>query len=268
MKDNIIWKNIFFIVIIIMAITASPIYALDDIMSAGDDFLSQGKLEEDVINTTALKNTSNKIFNMLLAIAVVIAVAIGTILGIKFITSSVEGQAKIKEALIPYFAGCIVVFAAFPIWSFVVNSGKDVAGVTSSGDVILKLKHYETTVGCNLEEGYTKEQLHTWNVDENILIYKECSGCHAVTMFNKEKYTATLFEFPNCSCGERLELYASDILDMPYSIEGYDVSGFITCKSCEKKNLVKKDTGKIKVLNSSLGEDLFREHIQEFSDRY
>ena len=35
--------------------------------------------------------------------------------------SSVEEQAKIKELLVPYVAGCIVIFGAFGIWKLAVN---------------------------------------------------------------------------------------------------------------------------------------------------
>ena len=36
-------------------------------------------------------------------------------------TDSAAEKAKTKEMLIPYIAGCIVVFGAFGIWKLVVN---------------------------------------------------------------------------------------------------------------------------------------------------
>ena len=51
----------------------------------------------------------------------VVAVIIGLVIGIKFMVSSVEEKAKIKELLLPYVVGCGVVFGAFGIWSLVVN---------------------------------------------------------------------------------------------------------------------------------------------------
>ena len=36
-------------------------------------------------------------------------------------TGSVSQKAKIKETLIPYIAGCIVIFGAFGIWKLVVT---------------------------------------------------------------------------------------------------------------------------------------------------
>lgn len=125
-------KKMFFIAVIIILINAimiSPIYAMGDVIGAGKNFLEAGHKVEEVINTTALQGTSNFIYNMFLTVAIVLAVGVGTVLGIKFITSSVEGQAKIKEAVIPYIVGCIVIFAAFPIWSFIVGSGQDATGI-------------------------------------------------------------------------------------------------------------------------------------------
>ena len=49
------------------------------------------------------------------------AVVVAAYLGIKFITSSVEEQAKVKESLIPFVVGCVVIFGAFGIWKLVTN---------------------------------------------------------------------------------------------------------------------------------------------------
>ena len=63
-------------------------------------------------------------------VAICVAVIIGAIIGVQFITGSIEGKAKIKEALVPYIIGCIVVFGAFFIWKTLVNIGNDLEGDT------------------------------------------------------------------------------------------------------------------------------------------
>lgn len=83
--------------------------------SAGD-YKSEAKLDE-----TQLKATSDFIYNLLLAIAMVVAVIVGLVIGIRFMTASVEEKAKIKELLVPYVVGCTVIFGAFGIWSLTVN---------------------------------------------------------------------------------------------------------------------------------------------------
>ena len=92
--------------------------SFDEIMQGADDFVNLGKdhVEEGVLN-----ETSNLIFNTLLAIAIVIAVVVGMVLGIQFMMAGAEGKAKIKEMLIPYVVSCVVVFGAFGIWNLAVT---------------------------------------------------------------------------------------------------------------------------------------------------
>ena len=106
--------------------TSKPSDTLDDIMTGANQFVSdgEGKVEDimkDENDPDSLKNVSNFIYNVLLGIGIVFAVAIGSVLGVKFMISSVEEQAKIKELLVPYVAGCIVVFGAFGIWKIAVE---------------------------------------------------------------------------------------------------------------------------------------------------
>lgn len=91
----------------------------DDIIRGAQSFL---KAEQNsTIKETELKNTSDYIFNLLLAIALIVAVIVGIILGMRFMVASVEEKAKIKETLIPYVVGCVVVFGAFAIWKLAVD---------------------------------------------------------------------------------------------------------------------------------------------------
>ena len=129
-------KKIFCLVLVILSffiafqnITfADDQTGMDEIISEGDSFREAGK--KQTISKKALETTSNYIYNTLFAIAVVLAVAVGLILGIQFITGSVEEQAKIKESLIPYVVGVFVVFSVFPIWKIAVKLGNDVTKPT------------------------------------------------------------------------------------------------------------------------------------------
>ena len=62
-----------------------------------------------------------KIYNILTISGMIIAVIVGTILGIKFMVSSIEEKAKIKEILIVYIIGCVVLVGAFSLWKIIVN---------------------------------------------------------------------------------------------------------------------------------------------------
>lgn len=73
-----------------------------------------------MIDTGGLNSFSDTLYNTLLLIGMVIAVIVGTIIGIKFMVSSVEEKAKLKEILIVYVIGCIVLVGAFSIWKIIV----------------------------------------------------------------------------------------------------------------------------------------------------
>lgn len=93
---------------------------VDEVMTGADNFLQSGS-NEIVIKEIELQKTSNFIFNLLLSFAIIAAVIIGMIIGIQFMMAGVEEKAKIKESLMPYFVGCVVVFGAFGIWKLAVT---------------------------------------------------------------------------------------------------------------------------------------------------
>lgn len=119
-------KIIYVILLIILSIGINLAYTktyaastVDDVMNGADGFLKAGS--DTVIQDGTLKDTSDFLFNLLLAIAIVIAVIIGMVIGIKFMMAGIEEKAKLKEALMPYFVGCFVVFGAFGIWKLAVT---------------------------------------------------------------------------------------------------------------------------------------------------
>lgn len=107
-----------------------------DIMSAADKFLGIGEFayESDKITVNNgngsgvtiiskkdyLQSTINDIYNILFPIAIIITVIMGVVLGIKFMLASAEDKAKLKESIIPYIAGCIVIYGAFGIWKLAI----------------------------------------------------------------------------------------------------------------------------------------------------
>lgn len=97
-------------------------YALGDIISSADKFIEDGKSEKNVgLDEGVIKDLSNTMYNILFVLGIVIAVIWGLVIAIKFITGSVEEKAEVKKTLIPYVAGCVVLFGAFTIWKIVVT---------------------------------------------------------------------------------------------------------------------------------------------------
>lgn len=95
--------------------------ALGGIIQGANSFISSGETASEKMSQTDLMNLSNNMYNILLVLGIVVAVIIGMILGIKFITTGADGKAEVKNALVPYFIGCVVVFGAFTIWKIVVD---------------------------------------------------------------------------------------------------------------------------------------------------
>lgn len=121
MRDTIIKIFVLIAILCIIPINSFAITAVDDVVGDGDSFLSKANEVNTVIDETKLKDFSGDVYNLILAIGMVIAVVVGMILGIQFMISSVEEKAKIKEILVAYFIGCIVLFGAFTIWKIVIG---------------------------------------------------------------------------------------------------------------------------------------------------
>ena len=91
---------------------------IDDIIKSGDEFINGGNI---LINKQKLDEKQSFIFNSLLSVGVVLTVVIGGFLGIKFMLASAEDKAEIKQMLIPYVVGCIVIYGAFGIWKLIIT---------------------------------------------------------------------------------------------------------------------------------------------------
>ena len=95
--------------------------SLDDIMNNGNSFLNAGSESSTMIDQNDLKSLSNFISGVLLTIAIGVTVITGAIMGLNFITQSIEEKAKVKESMVPWIIGIIVSFGAFTIWEVAVN---------------------------------------------------------------------------------------------------------------------------------------------------
>lgn len=101
--------------------TCTSAASLSNIVSGADNFIQDGQTGGQKIDNKDIQNLSNSIYNILLILGIIIAMIVGAVLGIQFITGSVEAKSKVKESLIPYFTGCVVIFGAFTIWKLVVT---------------------------------------------------------------------------------------------------------------------------------------------------
>lgn len=95
--------------------------SLSNVVSGADSFIKDGQQGNSKIDNEDIHKLSDSLYNILLIIGTVIAMIVGVVLGIQFITGSVEAKSKVKEALIPYVVGCVVIFGAFGIWKLAVT---------------------------------------------------------------------------------------------------------------------------------------------------
>ena len=92
---------------------------LDDIIENGKSFLRLG--DTSVANEDELKSLSDFVSGILLWIAVAVTLISAVIMGINFLTQSVEDKAKIKESMTPWVIGMITSFGAYTIWQITIN---------------------------------------------------------------------------------------------------------------------------------------------------
>ena len=96
--------------------------SIGDIISRGDDFVNTGKDQSSPVGQDTIKSNSSFIYNTLLTIGIIVALIVGMMIGIKFISGSLEEKAQVKEALVPYIIGWVVIFGAFGIWKLAVTA--------------------------------------------------------------------------------------------------------------------------------------------------
>ena len=93
--------------------------SIDETIQGARDFVTGGEGEETISETLAMENISF-LYNGFLAVGLVILVIWGLVIGIKFMTSAANGKAEIKESLIPYSVGAVIILGSYGIWRLVV----------------------------------------------------------------------------------------------------------------------------------------------------
>ena len=118
--------KIFLISGFIIILLSSNVFALGDTFSMAEDWESKGKENTNLtMDTSKLQDSSKKLYNMLLAVAVGVAVIVGAILAVQFMKAGINKKVEVKEALFPYLISCGVVFSAMGIWKLVVTIMSD-----------------------------------------------------------------------------------------------------------------------------------------------
>lgn len=122
---NVLKKVGIISIICIIAIIGMPnttqALNLTDIEASAKRFIENDDYDKEMFNEENEKEAIDQIYYIALGIGIIAAFIVWMVLGIQFITSGVEGQAKVKAKLIPAAIGTFVVFGAYGIWRIVLN---------------------------------------------------------------------------------------------------------------------------------------------------
>lgn len=168
-----ILSKVIFILILLTIIFSinTEVKGWSSIIDAGKDFVQAGEQSgEAKIDKSALQDLSGYLYNILLAAGVIVAVIVATVLGIQFMIGGAEGQAKVKEMLVPFIVGCVIVFGGFGLWKIAVTIGNSLenAGGTSQSESFFS-KRYKCSVHG--------EVIPETDMDSGTRRYK-CPNCH------------------------------------------------------------------------------------------
>ena len=114
--------SIVLIITLAMILICNNAYATglsaSSIMTKAKTFANGGNT---VIDQTSMEGLSTGISGILLGIGTIVIFLVGTLLGIKYMTGSAEGKAKVMDSLIPSAIGVIVIYGSYAIWKIAVQ---------------------------------------------------------------------------------------------------------------------------------------------------
>ena len=123
MKNKI--KILLTLIITILLLSSSYINVFAS--TPDSDFMGQGKNWLELAKKEGKKDSRgnwtgfNDLAGILWGIGVFVVLICGTILGIKYMFSSLEERANIKESIKPYIIGTAIILGALSIWKFLVE---------------------------------------------------------------------------------------------------------------------------------------------------
>lgn len=119
MQSKILKLIVISIVFIIVSVFPVKVFSTSWVDDA-DNFLESAD-KNVIVDKSQLEEASNEIYNTLTSVGMIIAVIVGIILGITYMMTGAVDKAKVKESIMPYLLGCIIIFGAFGIWKLVIN---------------------------------------------------------------------------------------------------------------------------------------------------
>lgn len=105
------------LIILIFANTTISNAGNPDIWGTAKNWIQLGKNEQASYGNSGWSNF-NDLAGIIWGAGIFVIVIIGVILGIKYMFSSLEEKANIKESIWPFAIGSIIILGALTIWKF------------------------------------------------------------------------------------------------------------------------------------------------------
>lgn len=93
----------------------------EDMMKEASTFISKGQTQAGSVNISGMTEPFVPLGQILTMIGGGVMVAVTTFMGIKYLTSGPDAQAKLKQQLIGVVVSGIVIFGAYFIWKAVLK---------------------------------------------------------------------------------------------------------------------------------------------------
>lgn len=108
------------IISVFIIVSVFPVKVFSSWVDDANNFLESAG-NSITVDKNQLTSASDEIYNTLTSIGMIVAVIVGMILGITYMMTGAVDKANVKESIMPYLLGCIVIFGAFGIWKLVIN---------------------------------------------------------------------------------------------------------------------------------------------------
>ena len=100
--------------------SSSQMDSYSSINEKAKEFINRGSASK-TISQQKVEQDLKPLAQILMGIAVLVLLAVGAILGVKYMISGADERAKIKEKLIWYIVSAVLIFGAVAIFNIVIN---------------------------------------------------------------------------------------------------------------------------------------------------
>ena len=129
MKKTMKMLSIILVVAMMLTIGLSTVSMAGEGETADKTQLVGDLFNQNAEGTEGITNVGGQIVDMITTVAIIVAVIVLLVLGIKYMMGSAAEKAEYKKTMIPYLVGAVLVFGAAAIAKAIIN----ISGSLTSG---------------------------------------------------------------------------------------------------------------------------------------